>query len=77
MDQHQFRNVSNLVLVKLKRIWDLIYACIRLLFANLDAENVAHIHLPSDDIKYSSHVSCNVNLYFLFVAGVKCALYEI
>jgi len=34
MDQDQFRNVSNLVVVEPDRIGDSIYTCIRLLFAN-------------------------------------------
>jgi len=34
MDRYRFRNVSNLVLVELNQVRDLIYACIRLLFAN-------------------------------------------
>ena len=56
---------------------DTIYAYIKLLFANFFyAENVAYMQLPFNDIRYWPHASSNVN-YSLFVADVKCGLYEI
>jgi len=42
MDQDWFGNVGNLVLVKPNRIRDLIYTCIRLLFANFLMLKVSH-----------------------------------
>jgi len=34
------------------------------------------MHLPFNDVRYSPNTSSNVN-YFLFVADMKCGLYEI
>jgi len=67
MEQDLLRNISNLDLVEPNGIRDLIYACIRLLFANFfDAENVAYIHLLLNDVRYSLSASSNIN-YFLFL----------
>ena len=65
-------------LVEPNRIRDFIHACIGLLFANFfDVENVAYMHLPFDDVRYSPDASSNVNYFVFFVADVKCGLYEI
>jgi len=42
VDRDWFRNVSNLVPVKLNLIRDSIYACIRLLFANFLMLKISH-----------------------------------
>jgi len=66
MDQDHFRNISNLDQVELNYISISIYACIRLLFANFfDVENVAYMHLPFDNVRYSPDASGNVNYFIL------------
>ena len=72
MDRYQFRDVSNLDLIELNRIRDLIYACIRLLFANFLTLKMSHTctYLLFDDVRYSPADSSNVN--YFFAAYVKC-----
>jgi len=65
VDRDRLINVSYLVMVEPNRIRDSIYACIRLLFAAFDVENVSYMHLPFENVRYLPHASRDVN-YFLF-----------
>ena len=64
MDLDLFRNISNLDLVKPHRIRDLIYTCIRLLFANF--LTLKMLHHPMLAV---------TSITFFFVDDVKCGLY--
>jgi len=70
MDRDRFRNVSNLDLVEPNQIRDLMYHCIRLLFANFWTLKM----LLFDDVGYSPDASSNVSYvsssvsYFVLVA---------
>ena len=69
MDWDQFRNASNLDLVKLNRIRDSIYTTM-----------MRTCNLSFNNVRYSPHASSNVNYWsgsFFFVADVKYGLYEI
>jgi len=62
MDRDRSRNVSNLDLVEPNRIRDLIYTCIRLLFANFLTPKLLH---RCTYCLMTQDASSNIN-YFLF-----------
>jgi len=45
-------------------------------FLTFNAENVAYMHIPFGNIRYSPRAICDV-ICFIIVADVKCGLCEI
>ena len=77
MDRDPFRNISNLDLVEPNRIRNLIYACIRLLFANFLTLKMLHTCIYRSTTQDFHPTLAVTSIIFLFVADVKCGLYEI